>query len=119
MATQIKPTADKASTFDKLDIRVGRVTSVEIEPDAPKKSYRIKVDFGKFGVKQTVARLTSHTPEELAEKIVVGVLNFEPRTVGKTNSEFLLLGPQYPKAGSGEASFLTTDMPVKIGGKIF
>ena len=119
MSKEIKETVSKEETFDKLEIRVGRVVGVEVEPAAPKKSYKITADFGKFGRKTTVARLTQHTEEELKDKLIVGVLNFGSRTVGETVSEFLLLGPQFPKAESGEASFLTATVGAKIGGKIF
>ena len=119
MARDIKPVVDKADTFDQLEIRIGRVTAVEIEPEAQKPSYKITADFGKFGVKTTVARLTSHSPEEILDQLIIGVLNFGTRMVGNTESEFLILGPQYPKADSGEASFLTMNVPAKIGGKIF
>ena len=119
MATELKPIVSKENTLDLLDIRIGRVVTVEIEASAPKKSYKITADFGKFGVKTTVARLVNHTVEELKDQLIIGVLNFERRNVGTTVSEFLLLGPQFPKADSGEASFLTMPVQAKIGGKIF
>ncbi len=119
MSRDVKPVVSKEETFDRLDMRVGRVVAVEVEADALKPSYRIEADFGKFGTRITVARLTNHMPEALIGQFIVGVLNFEPRLVGETVSEFLLLGPQYPKADSGEASFLVPAVDVKIGGKIF
>jgi tRNA-binding protein len=50
---------------------------------------------------------------------VLGVLNFEPRTIGDTTSEVLVLGVQYPKGDSGEATFITPMAEAKIGGKLF
>ncbi len=119
MSKDIKAIANKEDTFDKLEIRLGRVVKVEEALDAPKKSYKITADFGKFGVRSTVARLTNHTKDELMDQIIVGILNFEVREIGGIQSEFLILGPQFPKADSGEASFLTTNVKAKIGGKIF
>ena len=119
MPKDIKPLVDKTETFDLLEIRIGRVLSVEPALQAPKPSYKVIADFGKFGQKTTVARLTQHEPEDLIDQLIVGILNFGTRIVGETNSEFLLLGPQYPKAESGEASFLTMPVNAKIGGKIF
>ena len=49
----------------------------------------------------------------------LGVLNFEPRYVGDAVSEVLVLGVQYPKADSGEATFLTPAAEAKIGSKVF
>jgi tRNA-binding protein len=109
----------KEDTFDKLVIRLGRVISVEEAPGAPKKAYKLKIDFGKFGLKTSVGRFTHHAPEEMTGKLVLGVLNFEPRQVGDTISEVLVLGVQYPKADSGEATFLTPAAEAKIGGKVF
>jgi len=109
----------KEETFDKLEIRLGRVISVEEEPTAPKKAYKMKVDFGKFGIKTSIGRFTQHAPEEILDKLVLGILNFEPRQIGDTISEVLILGVQYPKADSGEATFITPAANAKIGGKLF
>lgn len=109
----------KEETFDQLNIRLGRVMSVEDAPGAPKKAYKLKIDFGKFGVKTSVGRFTQHNPEELMGQLVLGVLNFAPRQVGDTLSEVLVLGVQYPKADSGEATFLKPAAEAKIGGKVF
>lgn len=119
MSRDIKPVVSKEETFDKLEIRVGRILSVEIEPDAPKPAYIIKADFGKFGIRTSVGRFTKHSIEELKDKQILGILNFEPRSVGKTVSEFLCLGVQYPKADSGEATIISPLAEAKIGGKLF
>lgn len=114
-----KPLVSKEETFDKLEIRLGKVLSIEVEPTAPKKAYRMKIDFGKFGIKTSVGRFTHHAPEEILHKLVLGVLNFPPRSVGNTLSEVLVLGVQYPKADSGEATFVSPAAEAKIGGKLF
>lgn len=114
-----KEVVSKEETFDKLEIRLGRVLSVEEEPAAPKKAYKLKIDFGKFGIKSSVGRFTHHQPEEIKGKLVLGILNFPPRQIGDTLSEVLTLGVQYPKAESGEATFITPFAEAKIGGKLF
>jgi tRNA-binding protein len=114
-----KPIVSKEETFDKLEIRLGRVIRVEEEPKAPKKAYRLTIDFGKFGIKTSVGRFTQHSVEEILDKLVLGVLNFEPRQIGDTISEVLILGVQYPKAESGEATMITPIADAKIGGKLF
>lgn len=119
MARDVKPVVDMEDTFDKLEMRVGRVVSATPEPSAPKPAYRLVVDFGKFGVRVSVGRFTRHAAEEMAGRLVVGVLNFAPRQVGEAESQALILGAQYPKADSGEATFLTPAADAKIGGKIF
>ena len=109
-----------ADTFDLLDIRLGRIVSIERAIDSPKPSYKITADFGKFGVKTSVGRFTNHSEAELKGELIFGVLNFEPRTIGTTVSEFLTLGVQFPKADSGEATLITTlNKDAKIGSKLF
>jgi tRNA-binding protein len=119
MPVEIKPIVSKDEVFDRLDIRVGRVLSVEAAPDARKPSWLVTVDFGKYGVKRSVARLTTHSADELRGRQVFGVLNFEPREIGGFTSEFLTLGVQVPGAESGEATIVTPMIEVKVGSKLF
>ncbi len=114
-----KPVVSKEETFDQLEIRLGRVISVEMESASPKKAYKMKIDFGKFGIKTSVGRFTLHSLEEMKDRLVLGILNFSPRQVGDTVSDVLVLGVQYPKADSGEATFITPQAQAKIGGKVF
>jgi tRNA-binding protein len=119
MTHKIKEVVSKEETFDKLEIRLGRIITIEEEPSAPKKAYKMKVDFGKFGIRTSIGRFTNHSPEEMKDTLVLGVLNFEPRQVGDATSEVLILGVQYPKAESGEATFITPVANAKVGGKLF
>ena len=119
MSEETKPVVSKEDTFDKLDIRLGRVLSVELAVDSPKPAYVIKADFGKFGIKTSVGRFTKHSADELKGKLILGVLNFGPRIIGSVQSEFLCLGVQYPKADSGEATIVTPLVDAKVGSKLF
>jgi tRNA-binding protein len=119
MAQEIKPTVSKEDTFDLLEIRVGRIASVEPAAEARWPVYVIRADFGKFGIRTSVGRFTKHSVEELNGKQILGILNFEPREIGGVISEFLCLGVQYPKADSGEATIIAPLVEAKIGGKLF
>lgn len=119
MTTEAKAIVAKETTFDLLEIRVGKIIDVQEEPSAPKKAYLLKVDFGKFGIKTSIGRFTHHSKAEILNKLVLGILNFEPRKIGDCLSEVLILGVQYPKADSGEATFITPMADAKIGGKLF
>ena len=57
--------------------------------------------------------------EEVKNRLVLGVLNFEPRQMGPVISEVLIIGVQYPKAESGEATFVSPAVNAKIGIKLF
>ena len=119
MSQEIKPVVSKEEVFDKLEIRVGRVIDVEREPSAPKPSYKMLIDFGKFGRRVSVGRFTQHPIEEVKGRLVLGVLNFEPRPIGNVTSEVLVLGVQFPKAESGEAAFVSPLANAKVGSKLF
>jgi tRNA-binding protein len=119
MSTELKPTVSKAETFDKLDIRLGRIVTVEPTIGVAKPSYVVKADFGKFGIKTSIGRFTGHTPDQLVGRQILGVLNFEPREIGEAVSDFLCLGVQFPKADSGEATIVTPMVEAKLGSKLF
>lgn len=114
-----KEIVSKEETFDRLEIRLGRVISIEEELTAPKKAYKMKVDFGKFGIRTSVGRFTQHSSSEIKDTLVLGILNFSPRKIGDAISDVLILGVQYPKADSGEATFVSPWVPAKIGSKLF
>jgi tRNA-binding protein len=119
MSVEIKATVEKEKSFDLLEIRLGRIISVTSEEAAAKKSYRLEIDFGKYGRKTSVGRFTYHSPVELTNRLVMGVLNFEPRQIGNTLSEVLVLGVQIPGQDSGEATIMVPLTDAKIGSKLF
>ena len=80
--------------FDKIDIRLGTVISVEKNEKARKPSLVLKVDFGpNIGVKQTSAQITHfYNQENLVGKQVIGVCNFPTKNIAGVVSEVLVLG---------------------------
>ncbi len=119
MAKDLKPIVSFEESFDKLDIRVGRVIEVELEKSTHKPTYKMTIDFGKYGKRISYGRFTQHPIEEVKDRLVLGVLNFEPKKMGDVVSEALVIGVQYPKAESGEATFVFPAVTAKIGSKLF
>ena len=78
--------------YDEVDMRVGTITAVSLNKRARKPAYKITVDLGDFGTKNSSAQLTNYEPEELVGKQVVCVCNFEPMRIGDVKSEVRLLG---------------------------
>jgi tRNA-binding protein len=80
--------------FLKLDIRVGRIVEVREFPEARKPAYKLTIDFGPdIGVKQSSAQIVDrYSIEDLADKLVLAVVNFPPRRIGPFESEVLTLG---------------------------
>ncbi|TSC89341.1 MAG: tRNA-binding protein [Microgenomates group bacterium Gr01-1014_5] len=66
-------------------MRAGRVTRVEDFPEAHKPAYKLWIDFGpEIRTKQSSAQVVKHqTKEDLLGKLVVCVVNFEPKQIGR------------------------------------
>lgn len=81
---------EKGDAFADLDLRVGRIVSVEVHKDA-EKLYVLQVDLGKE-TRQVVAGLRAHyTPEELLKKKIVVITNLEPAKLRGIESQGMLL----------------------------
>ena len=78
--------------FQKVDMRVGRITQVEDFPAARKPSYSLTIDFGPLGTRRSVAALrTDYDLDQLAGRQVICVFNFPPRRIAGFDSEVLVL----------------------------
>lgn len=102
--------------FTKVDMRVGRIVAAEPLKGARVPAYALRVDFGELGIKQSSARLTGvYTAEELPGRLVVAVVNFEPRRIAGYRSEVLVLGVD----GEGGVVLLTPEREVALGQRVF
>lgn len=79
--------------FEKINIRTGTIVEIDDFPKARNPSYRLKIDFGPFGIKQSAAQITKHyCKEQLLGKQIVAVINFAPKQIANFMSECLVLG---------------------------
>jgi tRNA-binding protein len=104
------------SSFEALDIRVGKVVNVE-DAASKKPTYRITVDFGsEIGTKVSCGAYRNYKKEDLMGKQVVCVINFPSKKMGPEVSEILILGVANDK---GETIYLTPQAEVPLGNHIF
>lgn len=106
-----------ADDFFRTEIRAGRIVKSEPNEKARVPAYKLWIDFGDLGVKQSSAQITArYSAEELVGRTVVAVTNFPPRRVAGFKSEVLVLG--VPVDGTDEVVLLAPDAPVPLGARI-
>ncbi len=98
--------------FQKLDLRIGRVLEVNEHPQA-ERLYLLKVDIGEKTIQLVAGIRPFYQPQDLKDKLVVVLVNLEPRKIRGYISEGMVL------AASGErVSILSVLEPVAVGSKI-
>jgi methionyl-tRNA synthetase len=115
-----KKETSAAHPFEKFDLRVARIESVEQHPDA-EKLFIESLDLGPLGKRTIVSGLKGHyTPEELVGKQIVIVANLKPAKLRGVMSEGMLLAAEAgdlvgvvlaPKAHPGDAVLLDGIVP--------
>ena len=104
--------------FEKVDVRVGRITRAERFPEARKPAYKLEIDFGpELGTKRSSAQLTArYELGDLEGRLVLAVINFPPRQIGPFVSEVLTLG--VPDA-DGHVVLVRPEAEVPLGVRLF
>jgi tRNA-binding protein len=102
--------------FQRVDMRVGLVLSVEEFPEARQPAWKLTIDFGpEMGEKRSSAQITNYSREELEGTLVVGVVNFPPRQIGPFVSEVLVVGASDEE---GRVILLRPDADVPLGARV-
>jgi tRNA-binding protein len=104
--------------FERVDIRVGRVTRAEPFPEARQPSLKLWIDFGgSIGVRKSSAQLAAnYDPAALVGRLVLAVTNFAPRQVATFMSEVLVLGVP---DDDGAVVLIAPDHAVPLGGRLY
>lgn len=90
----------------KVEMRVGTIIEAEEFPKAQNPAYKLKIDFGEFGIKRSSAQITKlYSRDELIGKQVVAVINFPPKQIATMMSECLVMG------GIGDENEVTLIQP--------
>lgn len=104
--------------FKSVDIRVGTIISAEENLKLNNPSIILKIDFGKkIGIKKSSAQLIkNYKSEDLINKQIAAVVNFESKQIGNLLSEVLVLG--FPD-NSNEPILIEPNKIIPNGGKLF
>ena len=79
--------------FQKIDMRIGTIVDASINKKTRIPAYKMKIDFGELGIKNSSAQITDlYTPESLIGRQVVCVFNLTPVRISEVKSEVLVLG---------------------------
>lgn len=99
--------------FQKVEIRIGTIIKATPFPEAKKAAYKLLVDLGEKGTKNSSAQITDlYSPEELIGKQVICICNLKPRQIANFISEILVTGFSNPE---GKIILATVDIPVPNG----
>jgi len=103
--------------FQRVEIRVGTILSVEDFPEARKPAYKITADFGpEIGIKRSSARIAElYEKAGLVGRQIVGVVNFPAKQIGPVRSEFLVAGFYRP---DGAVVLAVPEQQVPNGAKL-
>lgn len=104
-------------TFLSVDIRTGTIIDVMDFPEARKPAYKLKIDFGELGILQSSAQITDlYEKDNLLNKQIIAVVNFQAKQIGKFISQVLVLGVQNQ---DGHIVLLSPDQAAPNGSRVF
>jgi tRNA-binding protein len=102
--------------FEAVDMRVGRITTVEDFPEARNPAYKLEIDFGpEIGIRRSSAQITNYDRAGLEGRLVVAVVNFPPKQIGPVRSEALVLGAV---SAGGVVRLLEPDAGAGLGERV-
>ena len=84
--------------FSKVEMRVGTIISASINKGARKPAFKLQIDFGEYGIKNSSAQITDlYNANDLIGKQVIAVMNFSPIKISEVKSEVRILGAETQK----------------------
>ena len=103
--------------FQKLDIRIGKITEAE-KAEGADKLIKMQVDFGEAGKRQIVASIAEfYSPEELIGKECPFLFNLEPKAFRGHESHGMILAVDV-EGDKSDCVLMHPNKEVKPGAKV-
>lgn len=110
-----EPSKVTFQAFAQIEMRVGKILTVDDIPAARKPIYKLTIDFGPLGTKQCAGGIKAHyAKEQLVGRQVVAVLNLEPKPIAGVMSECMML----VSFTENDLSLLRPDKEMPLGTKV-
>ena len=102
-------------TFMEVDLRVGKIVSVDDHPNADR-LYVVSIDDGSGDGRTICAGIKEYySADEMVGKNIVFVSNLKPRPLRGITSEGMMLAAD---DGEGNVRLITTDGPISTGSQV-
>lgn len=99
--------------FERIGLRVGTIRRAEPFPEAREPAYRLWIDFGPLGMRQSSAQLTVlYRPADLVGRQVICATGLAPKRIAGFRSEVLVTGFVRP---DGAVVLAALEQPVPDG----
>ena len=102
--------------FNELELRIGEILKVKLFLEADTPAYKLKIDFGDYGIKWSSAQITNnYTVKDLHGRQIIAAMNLGNKNIGNFKSEVLVMGVDDK---NGFVRLLDVNKKIKNGAKV-
>jgi tRNA-binding protein len=103
--------------FERVEMIAGTIIDVLDFPEAKIPAFKLKINFGEYGIKWSSAQITKlYTKETLIGRQIIAVLNLPEKQIANFMSQCLVTGFQ---DANGDIVLTSIDRPVPNGARMY